>query len=83
MEEIWEAHVEAKKEMVNYVNRTSSHIIDPDVFTIGFARRATAYKRPNLVFADTDRLVQVARTVGRIQFIFAGKAHPKDGRERS
>jgi starch phosphorylase len=46
--------------------------------TIGFARRATLYKRADLIFADIDRLVEIAKRSGGLQFIFAGKAHPKD-----
>lgn len=78
LEEIWEPHMEAKRALVEYANCHSSHAFEPDVFTIGFARRATAYKRPDLIFTDTGRLVNIARTVGKIQFIFGGKAHPKD-----
>ena len=44
--------------------------------TVGFARRAAEYKRANLVFSDIDRLLEIGS--GRIQFIFSGKAHPKD-----
>lgn len=78
LEEIWEPHMEAKRALVEYANRHSSHAFEPDVFTIGFARRATAYKRPDLIFTDTGRLANIARTVGKIQFVFGGKAHPKD-----
>jgi glycogen phosphorylase len=46
--------------------------------TIGFARRDATYKRGDLVFRDLDRLKQIAATGGRIQIIYAGKAHPHD-----
>ena len=46
------------------------------MLTIGFARRAAEYKRANLVFSDIDRLLEMGR--GKVQFIFSGKAHPKD-----
>ena len=49
------------------------------MLTIGFARRATPYKRADLIFSDLDRLTQIARTVGKIQIVFGGKAHPHDG----
>ena len=49
------------------------------MFTIGFARRATPYKRADLVFSDPERLAQIARAVGPIQIVFGGKAHPHDG----
>jgi glycogen phosphorylase len=48
------------------------------VLTICFARRATSYKRADLVFSDIRRLRQIAREAGPLQFVFAGKAHPKD-----
>jgi starch phosphorylase len=46
--------------------------------TIGFARRATAYKRADLIFRDLGQLADITRTAGPIQLIFAGKAHPRD-----
>ncbi len=75
--EIWEAHREAKQKLLTYVGQTSGVIMDPNVFTIGFARRATAYKRPHLLFFDIDRLLKISET-RKLQVIFAGKAHPHD-----
>jgi glycogen phosphorylase len=49
------------------------------VFTIGFARRATGYKRADLILSDLDRLRQIAKNAGQFQIIYAGKAHPNDG----
>jgi starch phosphorylase len=46
--------------------------------TLGFARRATAYKRADLLFSDLERLKSMAQKVGRLQVIYAGKAHPRD-----
>ena len=46
--------------------------------TIGFARRATPYKRADLIFSDLDRLRAIARNVGPLQLVFGGKAHPHD-----
>ncbi len=77
--EIWEAHVEAKARLIEEVHRRIGMSLKPDVLTIGFARRATLYKRTDLLFSDPGRLVEIAATVGPMQFIFAGKAHPKDG----
>jgi len=77
-EQIWQAHYGAKRELMRYVNRESNAGMDCDVFTIGFARRATAYKRPELLFADVERLKRIAAGAGRIQIVFAGKAHPRD-----
>lgn len=76
--EVWEAHARAKERLVEEVGRRTGVVLDRDAFTIGFARRATAYKRANLIFRDPDRLAAVAREVGPVQLVFAGKAHPKD-----
>ncbi|MEM3588047.1 MAG: alpha-glucan family phosphorylase, partial [Candidatus Jordarchaeaceae archaeon] len=76
-EEIWEAHIEAKKELIKYVNETTNAGMDCDTLTIGFGRRATAYKRATLIFSDLNKLKKVTRK-GKIQLIFAGKAHPRD-----
>jgi starch phosphorylase len=76
--EIWNAHFEAKKRLIDYVNKISGIGMDYETFTIGFARRATAYKRAGLLFTNPDRLRQIAREAGKFQIIFAGKAHPKD-----
>lgn len=77
-QEIWDAHMESKILLVDYVNREANAGMDYESFTIGFARRATQYKRMDLIFSDVERLKQVAREGGNIQLIFAGKAHPKD-----
>jgi starch phosphorylase len=54
-------------------------LLDPDVLTIGFARRFAGYKRPELVFTDAARLARILNGAGRpVQIIFAGKAHPAD-----
>ncbi|MEM2147838.1 MAG: alpha-glucan family phosphorylase, partial [Candidatus Bathyarchaeia archaeon] len=76
-DEIWQAHLEVKKNLINYVNSATDAGMDYDTLTIGFARRATEYKRHTLLFSDLERLKKVNRR-GRIQLIFAGKAHPKD-----
>jgi len=75
-EEIWCAHLEAKKILIDYVNSVSDAGMDCETLTIGFARRATAYKRADLLFSDLKRLEQIG--TGKIQIIYAGKAHPKD-----
>ncbi len=54
-------------------------LLDPDALTIGFARRFTGYKRPELVFNDPQRLAAILNRIGRpVQIIFAGKSHPAD-----
>jgi glycogen phosphorylase len=58
----------------------AKHVFDPNVLTIGFARRFAAYKRPTLLLRDPDRLLRIASNPQRpVQFIIAGKAHPGDG----
>lgn len=76
--ELWQAHQEAKRALLDAVNRETNAGMDGDVLTIGFARRATAYKRFLLMFHDLDRLVGIVKQTGPIQLIFAGKAHPRD-----
>jgi glycogen phosphorylase len=76
--EIRTAHEQAKKELLQQVRWRTGNQLDPKVFTLGFARRATAYKRGDLLFTDLDRLKQIARQAGAIQLVYAGKAHPRD-----
>lgn len=77
-EQIWNAHVNAKHRLIDYVNRETGCGMDYDCLTIGFARRATAYKRASLLFQDTDRLRHIAKSKGGLQIIYSGKAHPRD-----
>jgi starch phosphorylase len=79
LDEIRAAHLEAKQRLIETVRERTGVQLDPKVFTIGFARRATPYKRADLVFTDTGRLARMAESVGPIQIIFGGKAHPHDG----
>ena len=75
-DEIWEAHMTAKLKLLDMVFEKTGKKLDPDILTIGFARRAATYKRADLVFTDIKRLLEIG--AGRIQFIFSGKAHPHD-----
>jgi starch phosphorylase len=75
-EELWTAHIDAKKVLIDFVNSETKADMDYDTLTIGFARRATAYKRADLIFSDIDRLERIAS--GKIQLVYSGKAHPKD-----
>jgi starch phosphorylase len=74
---IWNAHREAKRALLAYVKETSHIELGLDVPLIGFARRMTGYKRPTLLFSDTERLLAIARK-RRFQVVFAGAAHPRD-----
>lgn len=78
-DEIWEAHVKAKQQCIEEIQRRAQVSFDPEVLTIGFARRATPYKRADLVVSDPEQLATIARDVGPLQLVFAGKAHPRDG----
>ena len=78
LEEIRGAHALAKKAMIDAIVPRTGRTLDPNVFTIGFARRATPYKRADLIFTDPARLAQLANNVGPIQIVFGGKAHPND-----
>ena len=75
---IREAHAEAKGELFGEIARAFGVQLDPKVLTIGFARRASTYKRADLLFHDPERLRKIAREVGPIQLVYGGKAHPKD-----
>ncbi|MEX2153647.1 MAG: alpha-glucan family phosphorylase [Gemmatimonadaceae bacterium] len=77
--EIRAAHMEAKKDFIAEVALRNEVELDPNVFMMGFARRATPYKRADLMFTDTERLAQIAEMVGPMQIVFGGKAHPHDG----
>jgi starch phosphorylase len=77
-EAVWAAHMASKGELLAEVHRKTGLTLDPDVFTIGFARRMTGYKRAELILANLDRLRQIAKSVGKIQLVYAGKAHPND-----
>ena len=78
LEDIREAHRHAKKALMSKVKERTGQTLDPEVMTIGFARRATAYKRADLLFSDLDRLTRIARRAGPLQLIYGGKAHPND-----
>jgi starch phosphorylase len=76
--DIRHAHEQAKQELLRQVRWLTGSQLDEKVFTIGFARRATSYKRGDLLFTNIERLKQVARQGGPIQLVYAGKAHPRD-----
>lgn len=78
LEDIREAHAKAKEALFSEIRRRTSVSLDPKTFTMGFARRASTYKRADLLFHDRERLKRIARDVGPIQLVYAGKAHPRD-----
>jgi starch phosphorylase len=75
-QEIHDAHAGAKAYLFQYIEEITGVKLDPDILTIGFARRATAYKRANMIFTDKERLLEIGG--GKLQLVFAGKAHPHD-----
>jgi starch phosphorylase len=94
-EELWATRDRMRAYMFNFVRerirerwvREVTHsrvvaggtLLDPSALTIGFARRMTAYKRPDLIFSDPDRLARLLNDRRRpVQIVFAGKAHPAD-----
>lgn len=77
VEEVRKAHLPARKRLFEFVEKRTGKVFDPDLLTIGFARRVAQYKRADLILRDTARLAKAAS--GKVQFVFAGKAHPQDG----
>lgn len=75
--DLWEAHMTAKQSLVDFVLATTGKQLDPWVPILGFARRMTAYKRPDLLFHDISRLRSIA-SKRPFQIVIGGKAHPND-----
>jgi starch phosphorylase len=75
--ELWEAHMKAKRDLLDFVEESAGARMGVNTLTLGFARRATEYKRATMIFSDLDKLEEVERQ-GKIQLVFAGKAHPRD-----
>ncbi len=76
--EIEAAHLEAKRQLLGEIRARTGRALKEKVMTIGFARRATAYKRLELLFSDPERLQWMARQIGPLQIVCGGKAHPRD-----
>jgi len=81
--EVWNAHQQAKSALMRQVNQLTNVGFSTEQLTLGFARRMTPYKRPDLLFWDLPRLAAIGRAAGGLQVVFAGKAHPadRDGKE--
>jgi starch phosphorylase len=77
-QEIWLAHAQTKKSLIQLVNQETNAGMDVDILTLGFARRSATYKRADLLFTDMERLRAMAGKSGGLQIVFAGKAHPRD-----
>ncbi len=74
---IWNAHIEAKHALLDLVRERCGQVLHPALPILGFARRMTAYKRPDLMFSDLVRLRSIAARYP-FQIVLAGKAHPRD-----
>lgn len=74
---VWQAHVESNRALVDLVQKRAGARLDPDRLIVGFARRMTAYKRPDLLFSDLAALRALAARFP-FQVVLAGKAHPRD-----
>ncbi|MDF2986235.1 MAG: putative alpha-glucan phosphorylase [Eubacterium sp.] len=74
---LWGAHFEVKKDMIEEIYRRNGVRLDPDVLTVGFARRAAPYKRGDLIFGNKE-IIEPLLSEGKLQIIFSGKAHPND-----
>jgi starch phosphorylase len=76
-EKLWAIHQQAKRDLIAQVTRRTDVVLDIDTPLIGFARRMTAYKRPDLLFSDLARLKRIHAGLP-FQVVIAGKAHPSD-----
>lgn len=74
-DKLWLAHQANKEDICKFLSKWG---LNKDYFTICWARRVAAYKRPSMIMQDVERLIEIAKAYGPIQVIFAGKAHPKD-----
>ncbi|HQJ15043.1 MAG TPA: alpha-glucan family phosphorylase [Candidatus Omnitrophota bacterium] len=72
---VWDAHQANKQDLCDLLGKWK---LDKDAFTICWARRVAAYKRPSLILQDVKALVEIGKKFGQVQIIFAGKAHPND-----
>jgi glycogen phosphorylase len=93
-EQLWAMRYNLRRELIEFARRrlliqgqrlthedfiSFDHLLNPDALTIGFARRFATYKRAPLIFDRFDDMVRLVKDAARpIQFIFAGKAHPRD-----
>lgn len=93
-EEIWSLRYKLRRELIEFARRrlliqgerftrndfiAFDHLLNPDALTIGFARRFATYKRAPLIFQRFEDIVKLCHDKQRpVQFIFAGKAHPRD-----
>ena len=75
--ELWKAHLEAKREMIDEIYKRNGVKLDENSLIIGFARRAAPYKRSDLIFSKKE-IIEPLLKDKKIQLVFSGKAHPND-----
>jgi glycogen phosphorylase len=78
LDEIQQAHARAKRDLIGEIATATGIRLAENVATLGFARRATEYKRGDLLFSDLNRLRAIRQNVGPMQVMYGGKAHPRD-----
>jgi starch phosphorylase len=71
-------HHQTKQKLLKVVAERTGQQFNPKMLTLGFARRVATYKRASLLFRDPKRLTKIAKKIGGLQILFAGKAHPAD-----
>jgi starch phosphorylase len=71
-------HNKGKLRLFSTIAKRTGHHFNPNVLTLGFARRVATYKRASLLLHDIARLVEIAEKIGGLQILYAGKAHPAD-----
>lgn len=76
--EIAAAHQASKQLLLDTVAQRTDRKLDPAALTIGAARRVTPYKQTTMIFSDLERLTRAAQSIGPVQIVCAGKAHPRD-----
>jgi starch phosphorylase len=74
---LWQAHMQAKQNLINFIEKHTDAKMNPDNIIVGFARRAAPYKRSELIFRDSKQIKEFL-TDGKLQLVFSGKAHPDD-----
>ncbi len=75
--DIWAAHMEIKKELIEFIKNRTGAQLNADKLLIGFSRRAAPYKRSDLIFSKPE-IINPLFESGKIQIVFSGKAHPLD-----
>jgi len=75
--DIWNIHVNNKKDLIHFIKERTGVELDADVLLIGFSRRAAPYKRSNFIFTE-ENIIEPLLKEGKLQIVFSGKAHPLD-----